>query len=69
MKWMLALFLLAGSAEAAKTVRVKGHVTKSGKYVAPSVRTAPNKSKLDNFSTKGNVNPYSGKAGTKKATP
>ena len=46
-------------------VRVSGHVTKSGTYVAPSYRTTPNKTKVDNWSSKPNVNPYSGKAGTK----
>lgn len=44
---------------------VKGHVTKDGTYVAPHVRTSPNSTKLDNYSTKGNVNPYTGKEGTK----
>ena len=46
-------------------VQVSGHVTKAGTYVAPSYRTAPNKTKTDNWSSKPNVNPYSGKAGTK----
>lgn len=48
----------------AKTVRVKGSFTKTGTYRQPSVRTSPNKTKLDNWSTKGNVNPYTGKKGT-----
>ncbi len=43
---------------------VKGYVKKDGTYVAPTVATNPNGTKLDNYSTKGNVNPYSGKAGT-----
>lgn len=44
---------------------VKGYTKKSGTYVAPHQRTSPNKTKTDNYSTKGNVNPYTGKAGTK----
>lgn len=49
----------------AKTVKVKGYYKPSTmKYVAPSYRTSPNKTKLDNYSTKGNYNPYSGKKGT-----
>lgn len=48
----------------AKTVRVKGGFTKSGTYRQPSLRTSPNKTKLDNWSTKGNVNVYTGKEGT-----
>lgn len=59
------LFISAGSAEA-KTVSVKGYYKPStGSYVMPSYRTSPNKTKLDNYSTKGNYNPYSGKTGTR----
>jgi len=31
------------------------------------MRTAPNGTQKDNFSTKGNVNPYTGQRGTKPA--
>lgn len=44
---------------------VSGHVRSNGTYVAPSHATNPNGTKTDNWSTKGNVNPYTGKAGTK----
>jgi hypothetical protein len=44
---------------------VNGYVTKEGKTVAPHDRTGANKRKGDNWSTKGNVNPETGKAGTK----
>jgi hypothetical protein len=44
---------------------VSGHVTSRGTYVAPHYSTNPNSSKADNWSTKGNVNPFTGKAGTK----
>lgn len=44
---------------------IKGYVKKDGTYVAPSHATNPNKSKSDNWSTKGNVNPHTGKEGTK----
>jgi hypothetical protein len=43
---------------------VKGYTTKNGVYVAPHRATNPNSTKLDNWSTKGNVNPYTGKPGT-----
>lgn len=43
---------------------VKGHVTKDGTYVAPHRATNPNASKVDNYSSKPNVNPYTGKDGT-----
>lgn len=44
---------------------VRGHVTKNGTYVAPSRATNPNKTRRDNYSHKGNVNPHTGKEGTK----
>lgn len=46
-------------------VHVKGYTKKDGTYVAPYYRSSPNNSVSDNYSTKGNVNPYTGKAGTK----
>jgi len=58
------LFLSVSSVEAA--VRVSGYIRKNGTYVAPSYRSTPNKTKLDNYSTKGNYNPYTGKVGTVK---
>jgi hypothetical protein len=44
---------------------VHGYTRKNGTYVMPHYQTAPNATRLDNWSTKGNVNPYTGKAGTK----
>ena len=44
---------------------VSGYTTKSGTYVAPSHATNPNGTKTDNYTQKGNVNPYTGKEGTK----
>lgn len=44
---------------------VGGYGKSNGTYVAPSYATNPNSTKSDNYSTKGNVNPYTGKAGTK----
>lgn len=49
----------------AYVVHVNGHTTKAGTYVPPHYRTGADDSKLNNWSTKGNVNPYSGKAGTR----
>lgn len=46
-------------------VHVNGYTKKDGTYVAPHYRSAPNGTKADNWSTKGNVNPYTGKEGTK----
>lgn len=44
-------------------VRVSGYTRKDGTYVQPYFRTAPNSTNRDNFSTQGNVNPYTGEAG------
>ena len=46
-------------------VHVNGYFTSRGTYVQPHYRTAPNATMLDNWSTRGNVNPYTGQAGTK----
>jgi hypothetical protein len=45
---------------------VKGHVKKDGTYVAPHQQTNPNSTQRDNWTSKPNSNPYTGKAGTKE---
>jgi|JFJP01.1.fsa_nt_gi hypothetical protein len=47
-------------------VYVTGYVRKSGVRVKPSCRTTRNTTTKDNWSTIGNVNPYTGKKGTKR---
>lgn len=47
-------------------VHVKGYYRKNGTYVQSHYRSLPNRTKSDNYSTKGNINPYTGKEGTKK---
>lgn len=66
-KTIIALICLATCASvlAAGSHSRKGYVKKSGTYVAPSHATNPNKTKRDNYSHKGNVNPYTGKEGKK----
>lgn len=59
-----ASLLVSGTASADKYV--KGHVKKDGTYVQGHYKTDPNGTKNDNYSTKGNKNPYTGKKGTKK---
>lgn len=63
---LLALFALfmSNMALAQKSVRVKGYYRKDGTYVAPHYRSAPNSSRYDNYSTRGNYNPYTGKRGS-----
>ena len=61
---ILAASLLIASPAIARTVSVKPHVTKRGVYVPPSYRTSPDNTKFNNYSSKPNSNPYSGKKGT-----
>ena len=44
---------------------VRGYVKKDGTYVAPSRATDPNRTQRDNYSSKPNVNPHTGKQGTR----
>jgi len=60
----LAVILFAAASGVGADRTVKGYTTKKGTYVAPHTQTAPDKSKLNNYSTKGNANPYTGKNGT-----
>lgn len=43
---------------------VSPHVTKNGTYVQGHYQSNPNGTKSDNWSSSGNVNPYTGKEGT-----
>lgn len=62
---MLLILLFFGSLQLfAKDVHVNGYYRKDGTYVQPHYRTSPNSTKSDNYSTVGNVNPHTGKAGT-----
>ena len=44
---------------------VQGYTKKDGTYVEPYHRTTPDATQNNNYGTKGNVNPYTGKEGTK----
>lgn len=44
---------------------VQGYTNHSGTYVQPYERTAPNNTQMDNYSTRGNQNPYTGAYGTR----
>jgi hypothetical protein len=46
-------------------VHVRGHYNRrTGTYVAPHYRSAPDHSRLNNWSTRGNYNPFTGKRGS-----
>ncbi len=44
---------------------VRGHIKQDGTYVAPHFRSDRNGTPCDNWSTKGNFNPYTGREGTR----
>jgi hypothetical protein len=49
-----------------RTNSVRGYTKKDGSYVAPHQRTNPNQTQKDNWSSKPNSNPYTGKEGKKE---
>jgi hypothetical protein len=57
-------FAFASAATAGDDHVVNAYVKRDGTYVAPTVATNPNATKVDNYSSKGNVNPATGKVGT-----
>ncbi len=44
---------------------VNGYYRSNGTYVKGHYRSSPNSTTRDNWSTKGNYNPYTGKQGTR----
>ena len=62
---IIGLTIGASLADAARQVTVHGYHRKNGTFVQPYHRTAPNRTKFDNWSSKGNTNPYTGKRGNK----
>jgi len=48
----------------AQAVWVRPHVRSNGSYVEGHYRTAPDSNPYNNWSTQGNVNPFTGKQGT-----
>ncbi len=69
MKLLLAVLALLLSTAVLADTHVRGYYKKNGTYVEPHYRSSPNSTTTDNYSTKGNVNPYTGKEGTKNPEP
>jgi hypothetical protein len=57
------------SSSSGSSVHVEGHTTKDGKYVPPHERSKPDGNFSNNWSTKGNVNPFTGREGTRVTPP
>ena len=61
---ILIVALLASAGASAAGHYVSPHTRNNGTYVPGHMQTAPNSTRLDNYSTRGNVNPYTGQTGT-----
>lgn len=60
---VVSVSLVLIPASFARDVYVRPHFTQDGTYVEGHHRTSPNETKLDNYSTQGNYNPYTGNVG------
>lgn len=67
MKTILVTFMLLISLNGfARSTHVRGYIKKSGTVVSPHYRSQKDSLKFNNYSHKGNINPYTGKRGTKR---
>jgi hypothetical protein len=67
---LIALVALGSAADfAIAQVYVRGYTKSNGTYVAPHYRSSPDGNFSNNWSTKGNVNPYTGELGTRVTPP
>ncbi len=64
MKFIFAILALSISTAALADTHVKGYTKSDGTYVEPYTKSSPNSTTYDNYSTKGNTNPYTGQQGT-----
>lgn len=60
-----AMLLAATPAVAQRHTSVRGYTRSNGTYVMPHHRTTPNATRNDNWTTRPNVNPYTGRIGTR----
>ena|SRR5438132_78001 len=60
----LACFVVFGNVSAFANQYVHSYTRSNGTYVRPYYRSSPNGTVRDNFSYKGNLNPYTGAIGT-----
>jgi hypothetical protein len=66
MKILLSILVLIGlTASAYADQYVHGYYRQNGTYVQPYMRSSPDSSTLNNWSTQGNTNPYTGAQGTR----
>lgn len=61
---IFALWIFICTTAFARDVYVNSYVRKDGTFVQGHYRTSPDSNVYNNYSTKGNINPYTGKTGT-----
>ena len=64
-KLLVLLALLFSLLNALADTYVNGYYKKDGTYVNGYTRSSPDSTNLNNYSTQGNTNPYTGSQGTK----
>jgi hypothetical protein len=60
--------LIATTTAASADEYVRGYTRQNGTYVAPHYRSSPDNSYNNNWSVRGNQNPYTGQYGTRAPT-
>ena len=60
---ILTISAFSFTASTSADVWVRGHYRSSGTYVQPHYRSSPDSSIYNNWSYRGNTNPYTGKKG------
>lgn len=63
MRLLIGTLLLALSLSTSADQWVRGYTRQNGTYVAPYMRSEPDGYKANNYSTRGNTNPYTGERG------
>ena len=62
----ICLTMHMGSSHATTSHKVKGYTKKNGRYVKAYRATNSNRTQRDNWSSKPNTNPYTGKEGARE---
>lgn len=60
---LIVFFFTIGVSSAQAATRVRGYYRSNGTYVNSYYRSNNNRYRYDNYSSKGNYNPYTGKKG------
>lgn len=66
---IICVALLTSNVALARDSYVRGYVRSNGTYVQGYHRTTPDNTINNNYGTQGNVNPYTGSAGTEQRNP